>query len=46
MNSFEYLLSGDYWISFFPGIALLLLIVAINLIGDSLRDILNPRREG
>ena len=45
-NGFDYLLSGDYWISFFPGLALLLLIVAINLIGDSLRDILNPRREG
>ncbi|MFV0335505.1 MAG: ABC transporter permease [Tropicimonas sp.] len=45
-NGFEYLLSGDYWISFFPGLALLVLIVAINLIGDALRDILNPRREG
>ncbi len=45
-NGFEYLLSGDYWISFFPGLVLLLLIVAINLIGDALRDILNPRREG
>ena len=45
-NGFEYLLSGDYWISFFPGLVLLLLIVAINLIGDELRDILNPRREG
>jgi peptide/nickel transport system permease protein len=45
-NGFEFLLSGDYWISFFPGLVLLLLIVAINLIGDSLRDILNPRREG
>ena len=45
-NGFEYLLSGDYWISLFPGLALLLLIVAINLIGDALRDILNPRREG
>ncbi|WP_116654279.1 ABC transporter permease [Pelagibacterium sediminicola] len=45
-NGFEYLLSGDYWISFFPGITLLLLIVGINLIGDALRDILNPRREG
>lgn len=45
-NGFEYLLSGDYWISFFPGLALLMLIVAINLIGDALRDILNPRREG
>ncbi|MGL4959969.1 MAG: ABC transporter permease [Inquilinus sp.] len=45
-NGFEYLLSGDTWISFFPGLALLLLIIGINLIGDALRDILNPRREG
>ncbi|TWH34474.1 peptide/nickel transport system permease protein [Aminobacter sp. J15] len=45
-NGFEYLLSGDYWISVFPGITLLLLIVGINLIGDALRDILNPRQEG
>ncbi|RBO55122.1 ABC transporter permease [Rhodovulum sp. BSW8] len=45
-NGYEYLLSGDYWISFYPGLALLILIVSINLIGDSLRDILNPRREG
>ncbi|TSD84780.1 ABC transporter permease [Mycobacterium sp. KBS0706] len=44
-NGFEYLLSGDTWISFFPGLALLLLIIGINLIGDALRDILNPRRE-
>ncbi|MDX2103370.1 MAG: ABC transporter permease [Alphaproteobacteria bacterium] len=42
-NGFEYLLSGKYWISFFPGIALLVTIVAINLVGDQLRDILNPR---
>ncbi|QTF06503.1 ABC transporter permease [Brenneria izadpanahii] len=42
-NGFEYLMSGDYWISFFPGLTLLLLIVAINLVGDALRDILNPR---
>ncbi|RLM19652.1 peptide ABC transporter permease [Brenneria alni] len=42
-NGFEYLMSGDYWISFFPGMTLLLLIVAINLVGDALRDILNPR---
>ncbi|MEC5344127.1 ABC transporter permease [Brenneria populi] len=45
-NGFEYLMSGDYWISFFPGLTLLLLIVAINLVGDALRDILNPRHEG
>ncbi len=42
-NGFQYLLSGRYWISFFPGVALLLTIVAINLVGDQLRDILNPR---
>ena len=44
-NGFEYMLSGLYWISFFPGIALLITIVAINLVGDHLRDILNPRLE-
>ena len=42
-NGFKYLLSGNYWISFFPGVALLLTIVAINLVGDRLRDVLNPR---
>ena len=39
------MLSGRYWISFFPGVALLLTIVAINLVGDQLRDVLNPRLE-
>jgi len=42
-NGFTYLLSGKYWISFFPGVALLLMIVSINLVGDQLRDVLNPR---
>ena len=42
-NGYEYLLSGRYWISVFPGVALLLTIVAINLVGDQLRDVLNPR---
>ncbi|MBI3452898.1 MAG: ABC transporter permease [Rhodospirillales bacterium] len=42
-NGFEYILSGKYWISFFPGLALLLTIVSINLVGDQLRDVLNPR---
>ncbi|MCD0501526.1 ABC transporter permease [Bordetella petrii] len=41
-NGFEYLLSGLYWISFFPGIALAIAIIAINLVGDHLRDVLNP----
>jgi peptide/nickel transport system permease protein len=42
-NGFDYMLSGDYWISFYPGIALLVTIVSINLVGDQLRDVLNPR---
>lgn len=42
-NGFGYMLSGDYWISFYPGIALLITIVSINLVGDQLRDVLNPR---
>jgi peptide/nickel transport system permease protein len=42
-NGFAFLMSGMYWISLFPGVLLLLLIVAINLAGDHLRDILNPR---
>jgi peptide/nickel transport system permease protein len=42
-NGYDYLLSGDYWISFFPGIALVVTIIAINLVGDQLRDVLNPR---
>ena len=42
-NGFEYMLSEKYWISFFPGVALLVAIVSINLVGDQLRDILNPR---
>ena len=42
-NGFTHLLSGKYWISFFPGLALLVTIVAINLVGDQLRDVLNPR---
>ena len=42
-NGFEYMLSGKYWISFFPGVALLITIVSINLVGDQLRDVLNPR---
>ena len=42
-NGYTYLLAGDYWISIFPGIALLVTIVAINLVGDRLRDVLNPR---
>jgi peptide/nickel transport system permease protein len=42
-NGYEFLLSGKYWISVYPGVALLATILAINLVGDQLRDVLNPR---
>lgn len=42
-NGVKYMMSGRTWISVYPGIALIILIVAINLVGDHLRDILNPR---
>jgi peptide/nickel transport system permease protein len=42
-NGYDYLLGGKYWISVLPGVALLITIVSINLVGDRLRDVLNPR---
>lgn len=42
-NGFQYMLSGRYWISIYPGVALIVLIVAINIVGDQVRDQLNPR---
>jgi len=42
-NGFQYMLSGRTWISVYPGMALLILITAINLVGDQVRDVLNPR---
>lgn len=42
-NGFQYMMSGRTWISIYPGIALIVLIVAINLVGDQIRDQLNPR---
>ena len=39
----DYLLSGDWWISIFPGVVLALLILSVNLLGDWLRDALNPK---
>lgn len=44
-NGFQYMMSGKFWISTFPGLALLITIVSINLVGDRLRDVLNPRLE-
>ncbi len=43
-NGFQFMLSGRYWISVYPGVALMLTVVAINLVGDQVRYVLNPRR--
>jgi peptide/nickel transport system permease protein len=42
-NGFQYMMSGRTWISVYPGIALIVLVVAINLVGDQIRDQFNPR---
>jgi len=44
-NGFNYLQSGRYWISVLPGVVLLVMIVSVNVIGDRLRDVLNPHLE-
>ena len=42
-NGFDYMLSNQYWISVFPGIALVLLVISVSLVGDRLRVALNPK---
>jgi peptide/nickel transport system permease protein len=39
----DFLFSGEWWITIFPGAALVVMVLAINLLGDWLRDALNPR---
>jgi peptide/nickel transport system permease protein len=39
----DFLFSGEWWMTIFPGVALVLLVLAVNLLGDWLRDALNPR---
>ncbi|ENY73045.1 ABC transporter permease [Aeromonas diversa] len=40
---FNYIFSGSWWITAFPGICLVLLVLVINLLGDWLRDVFNPK---
>jgi peptide/nickel transport system permease protein len=40
---FEYIFSGSWWITFFPGVLLVIVILVILLLGDWLRDVLNPK---
>jgi peptide/nickel transport system permease protein len=42
-NGFQYVISGQYWVSFFPGVALLLTLFILNYVGDNLRESLNPK---
>ncbi len=39
----DYLFSGEWWITVFPGLALVILVLAVNILGDWLRDALNPK---
>lgn len=40
---FEYIFSGSWWITFFPGVLLVIVVLVILLLGDWLRDVLNPK---
>jgi peptide/nickel transport system permease protein len=39
----DFLFSGEWWIAIFPGLALIAMVLSVNLLGDWLRDALNPR---
>jgi len=41
----EYVISGEWWVATFPGLALIGLVLGFNLLGDGLSDILDPRRK-
>ena len=40
----QFIVSGEWWVSFFPGVMLMLAVFTFNLLGDALRDIFDPRR--
>jgi len=40
----QFIVAGQWWVSFFPGAALMLAVFTFNLLGDALRDIFDPRR--
>lgn len=42
-SGFAYFMSGSWWITLFPGLILVLLVLSINLLGDWIRDFLNPK---
>ena len=42
-SGFEFIFSGSWWITIIPGIVLVILVLVMNLLGDFLRDVLNPK---
>jgi peptide/nickel transport system permease protein len=42
----SYIVSGEWWIFLFPGLAIMVTVLAFNLVGDTLRDLLDPRMRG
>jgi peptide/nickel transport system permease protein len=40
----EYVISGEWWVALFPGVALISMVLALNLAGDGLSDLLDPKR--
>jgi peptide/nickel transport system permease protein len=41
----DYLLTGEWWLSVYPGVAIAISVIAFNLLGDGLRDVLDPRHD-
>ena len=42
----QYIVTGEWWLFLFPGLAIVLMVLSLNLVGDSLRDFLDPRMRG
>ena len=40
----NFIVSGEWWLAIFPGLALMLTVFTFNLLGDALRDIVDPRQ--
>ena len=42
-SGFEFIFSGSWWITIIPGVVLVVLVLVMNLLGDFLRDVMNPK---
>ncbi|MBJ3775578.1 ABC transporter permease [Acuticoccus mangrovi] len=42
----EFMVTGQWWVALFPGVALMILMLGLNMLGDGMQDLLNPRRRG